>query len=86
LASRTAVTTAAGQNNSATRTIPNFCLAALTSANPTPTIPTVPTKANTPPLTSSASVTQAERPTRAIAARQAATIIASIDLRPSFSQ
>ena len=64
----------------------NFSFAALTIANPTPTTPTNPAVAKTPVLTSSASVTHAESPTRAIAARQPAMIIASIDLRPSFSQ
>ena len=64
----------------------SFCLIALTAATPIPTSAKAPTPKKTLSATESASVTQELKPTSRTPAAQPATIIASTDFRPSFSQ
>ena len=86
MASRSAGAIPTGQKISEASAHQSFSFAALTIATTMPTKPKAPAPKKTAFSTESASVTQELNPTISAPARQAAMIIASIDLRPSCDQ
>ena len=76
----------AGQKTSEASAHHSFSLVAFTIAIAIPTSRRRPAPAHTQSSTESARVAQALKPTSRTPAAQPAMIIASIDLRPSFSQ